>query len=194
MQKTGLMKKLLFLFFFAGVLFTSCQDNVLPKPKAFLALNYPEAAYSQIHLSCPYTFKKNEIAKIEPSRDRVPCWINLKYPLLDGSIFLTYQQVHGNLDSLLTDAQKLPLEHTIKADFIQGDVYTNKAHNVYGMFYTIGGNAASQAEFYVTDSVKHFMTGSLYFNHKPNFDSIYPAAQYIKRDMKHLMESLRWKE
>ena len=183
------------MLLFVGIfLFASCQDDVLPKPKAFLALRYPKAEYAQVHLNCPYTFQKNEIAQIENSRDRVPCWINLNYPLLDGSVFLTYQQVHGNLDSLLTDAQKLPLEHTIKADYIQGDVYSNKAHNVYGMFYTIGGDAASQAEFYATDSVRHFITGSLYFNHKPNFDSIYPAAQYIKADMKQLMETLRWKD
>jgi gliding motility-associated lipoprotein GldD len=61
------------------------------------------------------------------------------------------------------------------------------------MFYSIDGDAASQAQFYVTDSVKHFVTGSLYFNQKPNFDSIMPAASYIKSDIKRLMESLKWR-
>jgi len=60
------------------------------------------------------------------------------------------------------------------------------------MFYEIDGNAASQAEFYITDSTKHFLTGSLYFNQRPNFDSIMPAAAYIKKDMRHLMETLKW--
>ena len=44
---------------------------------------------------------------------------------MNGVIFITYQPVKNNLDSLLMDAQKLPLQHTIKADVIEGDVYTN---------------------------------------------------------------------
>lgn len=84
------------------------------------------------------------------------------------------------------------MQHTIKADVIEGDVYTNELHNTYGIFYEVDGNAASQAQFYLTDSTDHFLTGSVYFNSLPNFDSIVPAAEYLKTDMRHLMESLRW--
>jgi gliding motility-associated lipoprotein GldD len=118
----------------------------------------------------------------------------LEYPLLNASIFLTYQQVNNNLDSLLQDAQKLPLQHTIKADFIEGDVYTNPKNRTYGMFYEVDGDAASQAQFYLTDSTTHFMTGSLYFNHKPNFDSIMPAAAYLKKDLKRMIETMEWQK
>jgi gliding motility-associated lipoprotein GldD len=100
--------------------------------------------------------------------------------------------VRNNLDSLLTDAQKLPLQHTIKADAIEGSVYTNEFHRTYGMFYQVSGNAASQAQFYLTDSVNHFLTGSVYFDAQPNFDSILPAASYLKRDIRHLMETVEW--
>ena len=116
----------------------------------------------------------------------------IDYPLLKGTIFITYQPVRNNLDSLLRDAQKLPLEHTIKADAIEGDIYTNDLHKVYGMFYELEGDAASQAQFYITDSTTHFLTGAVYFNTQPNYDSIYPAADYIKQDMRYLMETLRW--
>lgn len=94
----------------------------------------------------------------------------------------------------MTDAQKLPLQHTIKADVIEGDIYTNDLHKTYGMFYEVEGNAASQAQFYLTDSTRHFITGSVYFNSIPNYDSIVPAAEYLRNDIRHLMESLRWKE
>ena len=60
------------------------------------------------------------------------------------------------------------------------------------MFYMINGNAATQAEFYVTDSIRHFITGALYFEAKPNFDSIYPAVVYLRNDMRVLMETLQW--
>ena len=174
------------------VAFVSCKDDVLPKPKAFLSLEFPSAQYLETNLDCPYSFDYNSIAKIISPKSSAPCWINLNYPKLHASIFITYQEVNNNLDSLLMDSQKLPLQHTIKADYIEGDVYINPEHKAYGMFYSIDGDAASQAQFYVTDSVKHFMTGSLYFNQKPNFDSIMPAASYIKSDIKRLMESIKW--
>ena len=61
------------------------------------------------------------------------------------------------------------------------------------MFYEVTGNAASQAQFYVTDSTSHFVTGSLYFYAKPNYDSIYPAANYLEKDIRRIMESMEWK-
>jgi len=33
----------------------------------------------------------------------------------------------------------------------------------------------------------------LYFDVKPNFDSIYPAVVYLREDIMHLMETLEWK-
>ncbi|HSP11703.1 MAG TPA: gliding motility lipoprotein GldD [Salegentibacter sp.] len=185
--------KLTFGILLLMLIFSSCGDNdSRPKPKAFLALEYPKAVYSPINLDCPYSFEKNQNALITPSRNNIPCWINLEYKDMNGMIFITYQPVRNNLDSLLKDAQNLPLQHTIKADVIEGDMYTNEQHNTYGMFYEVEGNAASQAQFYLTDSVDHFLTGSVYFDRQPNFDSIIPAADYLKKDMKHLMESLRW--
>lgn len=179
-------------FFLLIIAMVSCKENFKPKPKALLSLQYPTPKYQTLNNNCPYSFEVNEMAHVVPSRNKIPCWINLEYELLQGSIYLTYQPVKNNLDSLLTDAQNLPLKHTIKADAIEGDIYTNEYHKTYGMFYEVSGNAASQAQFYLTDSTKHFITGSVYFNTRPNYDSIIPAAAYLKNDIKHLMESLEW--
>lgn len=174
------------------LLCSSCAEDPRPKPRAFLALEYPEAVYIPVEVNCPYSFEKNVIAEIVPARGSNNCWFNLEYQLLRGTIFLTYQPVNNNLDSLLRDAQKLPLQHTIKADVIEGDVYVNPFNNTYGMFYEVAGDAASQAQFYLTDSVRHFITGSVYFRAEPNFDSILPAAAYLKQDIRHLMETVEW--
>lgn len=183
--------KFLILFFLFAI---SCADDPQPKPNAFLAMDYPQAEYETFEPNCPFHFEVNEIAT--PSNPVIDqdCWINLNYELLNGTIFITYQPVTNNLDSLLRDAQKLPLQHTIKADAIEGDVYINPYNRTYGMFYEVSGNAASQAQFYLTDSVKHFLTGSVYFQAQPNFDSILPAAAYLKKDMRHLMETVEWQE
>ncbi len=112
---------------------------------------------------------------------------------MKATLYLTYQDVrNNNLDSLLVDAQKLALNHDIKANSIPEQPFINPDKKVYGMFYMINGNAASQAGFYVTDSINHFLNGALYFETKPNFDSIYPAVVYLREDIRKLMETVTW--
>lgn len=182
--------KILFLILIAMV-FVGCKDEVLPKPKAMLRLDYPNAEYAQSGPDCVYTFDKNTLSEIKESKD---CSMVLDYPMMKGSIYLTYKPVQGNLDTLLVDAQKLSYEHVVKADNIVEQPFINREDGVYGMFYEVSGNAASQSQFYVTDSINHFVTGSLYFYAKPNYDSILPAAMYLQNDIRRIMESLRWKK
>lgn len=171
----------------------SCKNEIQPKPNAFLALNYPAPSYQLLEVDCPFSFEINEMATIKQSKQYNDCSFNITYPALKATIFFTYKPVKNNLTALLTDAQKLPLKHTIKADAIEYEVYTNKLAKTYGNFYEVEGDAASQAQFYLTDSISHFVTASIYFNTSPNYDSILPAAAYIKSDLKHMVESLRWK-
>ena len=105
---------------------------------------------------------------------------------------MTYRPVENNLDSLLFDAQKLTYDHTIKANKILEQPRIDPINKVYGMFYMIDGDAATQSQFYVTDSINHFVTGSVYFNAKPNFDSIWPAVEYLREDVRRIMESMSW--
>ena len=175
----------------------SCQNDILPKPKAYLRLEYPAPNYKQVQPNLPFTFEKNTLAdslgRPKVARDQKSIGLDLEYPNMKGTIYLTYKKVNeDNLRDLLIDAQKITQEHTIKADAIVEQPYINEEKRVFGMFYEVGGNAASQSQFYVTDSVKHFVTGSLYFYAKPNYDSILPAAYYLRNDIKHLMETIKW--
>nr|WP_299342230.1 gliding motility lipoprotein GldD [Allomuricauda sp.] len=179
-----------FLALFSLVLLFGCKEDVMPKPKAMLRLDYPQATYNELNLDCVFTFDLNSISMIKENRD---CSLVLDYPLMKGSIYLTYKPIKNNLDTLLIDAQKLSYEHVVKADNILEQPFINPKDGVYGMFYEVSGNAASQSQFYVTDSTNHFVTGSLYFYAKPNYDSILPAAVYLQKDIRKIMESLRWK-
>ena len=189
MNKPFVLKFTFLLLVFAS-LFTSCKDDVLPKPKSQLRLEYPIADYTKYENHCPFTFDKNTTASI---KEDGKCGFSITYPKMKATIYLTYKNVNGDLKALLRDAQKLTYEHVIKADDIIEQPFINTDKKVYGMFYQVGGNAATNAQFYATDSLKHFITGSVYFYAKPNFDSIMPAASYIKNDMQTLMETLEWK-
>ena len=186
-----LQKKITFLIpFFILTLIVSCKDNALPKPSSYLRLDYPEAQYANFENNCPFAFEINETAIIKADKD---CGFSISYPKMKATIYITYKPVHGNINNLLRDAQKLTYEHVIKADDILEQPYLNPLKKVYGMFYQVNGNAATNSQFYATDSLRHFITGSVYFYAKPNFDSIMPATSYIKNDMQRLMETLKWK-
>lgn len=178
---------ILFIFLF----FVGCQEEVfIPKPKAMLRLEFPTPVEVEFK-NDDFSFVYNELAKpIVKNRNA----IILEYPEMKGAIFITHKNITNNLDKLIVDAQKLSFEHIKKADEIAPRTFINEDHKVYGTYFQIVGDAASPSQFYVTDSIKHFVTGSVYFYTKPNYDSILPAANYLQADMRAIMETLKWEK
>ncbi len=196
-----ILKKLFKILPILGVtILMSCGDNYVPKPKAYLRLDYPKANYVKTEVEIPFSFEVNTLAtrisKVNVDATTKSYGLNIGYPGLKGTIFLTYKAVNGdkkNLAGFLRDARKFTEKHMQKADEIPEYPYINNEEKVYGSFIEVKGNVASPAQFYVTDSVNHFLTGSLYFYARPNYDSILPAADYLQKDIKHLMATIEWK-
>ena len=178
------------------MVFGSCKEDPTPKPKGYLKLEYPEAKYKKYSSDCPFTFDINTITEIEKPRGGGNyCGMNLSYPRLNGKIHITYIGVDDELlKKSLREAQNLTQTHAQKAESIESTLYEDKKQNAYGMVYEIEGDAASPVQFYITDNKKHFLRGAAYFNVKPNYDSILPAAHYLKKDIQLLMESVVWKD
>ncbi|RUA10425.1 MAG: gliding motility lipoprotein GldD [Flavobacteriia bacterium] len=169
---------------------TSCKEDTLPKPKAQLRLEYKEAEYRDLNSNCPYIF---QISTQATSKSNSKCWVNINYPKLNASINITYRPINNNLKELFREAEKLTFNHAIKADGISSVPFENKVNKTYGAIYEVTGNAASPLQFHLTDSTKNFITGAVYFNVEPNYDSIVPAVKYLEKDVKHLMETLKWR-
>ncbi len=180
-----------YVLLFLMVVVVGCNGDAVPKPKAYLSLQYPEKTYEKTTVERPYVFDipSSSIVQKHPKN-----WLKITYPKLKASVDITYRPVKENLKELLMEADKLVFEHTIKADNISSRDYANDEKRVYGKLYDISGNAASQVQFHVTDSAKHFLKASLFFYSKPNYDSVLPAVDYIKQDMIRMMESLEWNE
>jgi gliding motility-associated lipoprotein GldD len=183
------MKQLIVLISLS-TLFWSCQEEVLPKPKAQLRLEYPEPVYKADTLP-HFIIEKSNQAQIERISDDK---INLVYPNMKAKIYLTYNPVKHNLEALLRDAEKFTYEHTVKADEIITRDFVNKKDKVFGTVNLVTGNAASQIQFHATDSIRNFLDGSLYFYAQPNYDSIMPAVKYLEKDVYKLLETLQWHE
>ncbi len=181
---------ILFLVFISLIFVSSCKEETLPKPQGFLRLEYPLPQYEDANIDCPFTFGKNVYSVTKNKKD---CDFVLEYPHMKATVFLSYKPVNNNMKELLTDAQAFTYRHVVKAANIIEQPYVNPDKKVYGMYYEVGGDAASGTQFYLTDSIRNFVLGSVYFNVKPNADSLLPASQYLKNDIRLLIESFEWK-
>ena len=181
----------LFLGIIILLLFISCSEENLPKPKAFLKLEYGEKVYKKLTISRPYSF---EVSNKIILKDMPKKWLKMEYPSLKATIDITYRKVDHNLRELLIESEKLVFKHTSKAEQITSNDYLNDQKKVYATLHNIKGNAASQLQFHITDSINHFIKGALYFKIKPNYDSVLPAVAYIKKDILHLIETFNWEE
>jgi gliding motility-associated lipoprotein GldD len=157
-----------------------------------MRINLQKAEYIRTSLNCPFNFLVSKHSVFEKHYSNTPCWFNIVYPTLNASIHISYISINNNFKTLSEDTRTLVYKHTSKAEFINEKLIYIPQKKVSGILYEIGGNAASNCQFVLTDSVKHFIRGALYFNNKPNADSIAPVLNYIKNDIIQLMESTEW--
>ncbi|GAB3931247.1 gliding motility lipoprotein GldD [Mucilaginibacter myungsuensis] len=187
--------------FFALIvcLLCSCGDgDYSPKPRGYFRIPLPKKEYQDYTGGCPFYFKYPTYAFIEPDRNRnaMPCWLNVQFPQFNGTLHLTYEPVANQkiFNMLVEDSYKLASKHTVKATSIDQAAINNSFYNVFGVYYSIEGNVASSAQFFLTDSTNHYIRGSLYFNVKPRIDSIQPVMDFVKKDLDVMIKSFRWKQ
>ncbi len=178
------------------LLSTSCtDDDRVPKPIGYFRIDIPQDSYTaKDSIPCPFEFEVSSLSRLELFPDsQHPCWFNLSYPSLSAKVHFTYRAIDGDLRELLEESRGLAYEHGIMANSIDSRMVLNRESKVYGLTYDLGGKVASPYQFYLTDSVNHFIRGSLYFNSRPNPDSIAPALAFVTRDIDHLISTFRWK-
>jgi len=178
------------------ILFASCgSETPIPKPKGFMRLELPEHKYVSFNGDCPYVFDYPVYSEVE-NKGMNPeeyCYKNLQFPSFNATVHLTYKRLEENVDLYIEDCHNMAYEHSIKASSIDRRTVMNDTAHVYGLIYDIKGNAASPLQFYVTDSTTHFLRGAMYFNARPNYDSVYPVLEFLKKDIDHFLGSFRWK-
>jgi gliding motility-associated lipoprotein GldD len=200
MSKT-IISTLSFLSFIMVMI--SCQnDNFTPKPKSYPRILLPEntgyALYENPY--CAYEFEYPLHAEIEVDSfffgeivyDK--CWINISYPTLNSKIHISYKQIGRDitLEKVLQDAHELTYTHSKKADFID-ELNIKNQYDVEGLLFEVGGDAATNVQFYLSDFEKNYVRGALYFQTSPNADSLQPAIDFVKADLMHLFHTFRWK-
>lgn len=181
-----------------GLSLTACDKNWLPKPPGYNRIDLPSHEYSRLESDYPYQldFSKHSFVELDSFNLEEKNWINLNYQDLGAKVHLTYKRIDGNevdFRTLSNDAFKLTAKHQIKAYGIEeGVLITPNGYSA--VVAELSGEVPTQFQFFVTDSTTHFLRGALYFNTAMKNDSLAPVIEYIKIDMTHLINSVKFQD
>lgn len=190
------MKKIR-LFLLLAVFFTACTQHYSPKPRGYFRIDLPKKQYRSFDTTFPYRFEYPVYATItgDPYFPKEKYWINIQFPKFKATLHISYKIVHHNLTTYLEDAHTLVSKHIPKASAINDSLIIDPSKHLYGLAYDIEGDgAASPYQFFLTDSIHKFIRGALYFNIEPNNDSLEPVIEFIKKDIRHFIDTFRWKD
>lgn len=179
---------------------SSCNSSYTPKPTGYYKINFPEKKYQLFDQpGYPYSFEYPVYAKVVKDSTffgdttENPWWINVDFPQFAGRIYVSYKEIGKyNIDTLIKQTFDLTGKHTSKAYSIEDTLITTPNH-VHGVFFSVGGDVATSNQFFLTDSTKHFLRGALYFNATPNADSLGIVNRFLLEDMKHLINTFKWR-
>ncbi|MGI8951486.1 MAG: hypothetical protein ACR2FN_07865 [Chitinophagaceae bacterium] len=182
------------------VIFFSCNSAYSPKPTGYFKINFPQKKYQLFdEPGYPYAFEYPVYAKVTKDSSffgetpENPWWINIEFPQFNGNIYVSYKSIGKyKLQKLIDDAFNMTNKHTIMATAIDDSLIVTP-NNIHGMYFKVSGEVATANQFFLTDSTKNFLRGALYFNATPNEDSLKPVNDFLVEDMKHLINSFRWK-
>jgi gliding motility-associated lipoprotein GldD len=197
---------------------SACNSTYTSKPKGYFKIDFPERKYVKFEREgFPYSFEYPVYANIvkdstyfDSTADN-PYWVNVDFPAFHGKIFISYKTIGGTsiykvktangykdslglntFQNLINDSYKLTFKNDVKAYSIEDSVM-HTDNNISGIFFRVAGSVATSKQFVLTDSVKHFLRGALYFDATPNEDSLAPVNAFLQEDLKHLINTLKWK-
>ncbi|UBM62834.1 gliding motility lipoprotein GldD [Candidatus Sulfidibacterium hydrothermale] len=176
-------------------LLISCHSHYSPKPRGYFRIDLPKHAYRSFDSTFPYRFSYPVYAKIsnDPLSPEQKYWMDIHFPQFKATLHISYRTIHHNLRKYLEDSRKMVVKHIPKANAIHDSLIIDPKRNVFGMAYDIeGSGVASPYQFILTDSIRHFLRGSLYFRVEPNNDSLAPVIRFIKQDIRHFIQTLQW--
>lgn len=209
--------KYILLLLFVGLI--SCNSTYTSKKKGYFKIDFPKREYVKFdNPAFPYSFEYPAYAKIErdssyfDSGSPNPYWMNIDFPGFNGKIFISYKTIGGTsvykvktpdgkyMDStgkntfknMVDDSYKLTYKNDIKAYSIEDSVM-HTPDNVTGVYFRLSGSVATAQQFFLSDTTHNFLRGALYFDATPNEDSLRPVNNFLQEDMKHIINTLKWK-
>ncbi len=203
----------------AAASMAACNSTYTSKKKGYFHISLPQHSYVSFDTTgFPYSFEYPVYANIIKdstyfdSSPENPYWINIDFPNLNARIFLSYKQIGGKamykikqadgsyrdsvginqFDRMVNDAFNLTNKNQAVTTSIKDSLFLTR-NGITGVFFKVGGNAATAKQFFLSDTSTHFLRGALYFDATPNADSLKPVQDFLQADIDHLLNSFRWK-
>ncbi len=192
------MKVFSILLLLVSVLVSCNEDNLVPKPPTYLRINLPDHSYHLEQSPCSASFYLADIftLKAPGNLQEGQCAQEIDLGPLNGTLFMFYRSFEGidSLAKLINISNDRVDEHKIKADKIDFEQIIDPDNHLFGTFFTLKGNVATNFQFYLTDSTHNFIRGEVLMNSRPNYDSLRPSLDYLKIDLLSMVKSLKWKK
>lgn len=197
----------------------SCNSTYTSKKKGYFHIDLPKHEYRSFDRpDFPYAFEYPVYGNIMQDStyfDETPennYWINVDFPQYHARLFMSYKIVGGKamykvkqpdgsyrdsagvnvFDYMVNDAFSLTNKNNVVASSIK-DSLIRTQNGVSGVLFSVGGNAATALQFFLSDTTKHFLRGALYFDATPNADSVRPVQDFLKKDLEHFIQSFEWR-
>lgn len=188
---------ILFTAILALLMAVSCQSDHAPLPRGYFRIDLPEKDYRDFDTIFPYRFSYPVYAQVIPDRraDAEPWWADIYFPEFKAIVHMSYKPVENEkaLNDYIEDSRSFVNRHIPKSTGFQEKIYANDEQQVFGVLFEIKGKeAATPIQFHLTDSLNHFLRGSLYFGVTPNNDSLAPVIDFITEDIMHMVETFEW--
>jgi gliding motility-associated lipoprotein GldD len=201
------------------MLLMACNSNYTSRKKGYFKIDLPEHQYQVFNKQgFPYSFEYPVYATVIQDStyfDSTPennYWINLDFPAFNARLFMSYKIIGGlapykikqsdgsykdslgvnQFDLMVNDAFNLTNKNDVIASSIKDSLIRNP-HGISGVFFKVGGNAATASQFFLSDTTKNFIRGALYFDATPNADSLRPVQEFLRKDLEHLINTFEFK-
>lgn len=201
------------------LLLAGCNSPYISKKRGYFNIELPQRSYQKFdRQGFPYSFEYPVYAQIVQdssyfdTNPENPYWINIDFPQFHSRIFLSYKAIGGKalykikqpdgsykdslgtnvFDKMVNDAFTLTNKNNVVSNSIN-DSLIHTPNGISGVFFKVGGNAATSKQFFLSDTIRNFIRGALYFEVAPNADSLKPVQDFLQADMDHMINTFRWK-
>lgn len=200
-MKANHLRVIYFFFPFFLYLLSCNSDYSVGKKKGYFHIVFPEKKYQLFNQpGYPYVFEYPVYATVSKDstffEDKAgDWWINIDLPQFAGRIYISYKPIlnRESFDSLVKDGFKMAYKQHVDVSTGIEESRIETPNNVEGIYFDLGGNTATANQFFLTDSTRHFLRGALYFDAAPNADSLSIVNDFLKKDLQHLINTMRWK-
>lgn len=171
-----------------------CGENLppVPRPPAFPRIDLPAHSYQSMATpTCPFTFDYPAIGKVESSKPD-SCWMNLYFPDFECRWHITYRHIPSSGKSFAEHSEeyrRLVFKHIQKVSQIKETPLHSDVGD--GILYELFGTVGVPAQLFFSDST-HIVLASFYFDTAVRNDSLAPVIDFMKTDMKHMAESIKF--